>query len=199
MMGFATCGVYVGGGGLDHIRGLESLKTSGPHRGVDAAQRVGAGPAYRELPEEAGPTARTVIAVAVAVTMAAPVVITMIGSTGHASWSASLHHMGVLLAGRLPRRIDPFLVGGGLCVLAVLAFSFVVAVLTCPAESGHDRSSQTLLRGLGRDENPRASGPRIRGREVRRPADRRPPTMPSSSHPNNRPATLRSVFARAKR
>jgi hypothetical protein len=153
----------------------------------------------QQLPEQVGPTACTGIAVAVAATATASVVIALLEPTGHTALSSSLHHLCLLLTVRLQRLNDPLLIGGGFCILAVVAFAVVVAVLTCPAQVGRVRSSQTLLRGLGREEDPLAAGRRIRGRGVRRPADRRPPSMPSSGRPENRPAAVRSRSSRANR
>ena len=195
MLGFASCGVYTGGGGLHHVRALESLKAAEPNgRHPSDAGRLTASTRMDCT------TTRVVTAGA----LASAGVAAVLGAGAHMHGWPSLRHVGMLLTDGVLRFAtrDPFLAGSGLCVLAVVAFVLVVTAVTERAEDGGRPDPRILVGGLARrvhgDGAPRAAGQRLPGVRRLRSVPRRPPTM-QSTRPDNRPVALSPVLGRTTR
>lgn len=132
------------------------------------------------------------------------VVTAVIVSSGHTSVRSSLRHLGVLLTGRSLRlaATDPFLVGGGLCLLAVLAFVLLIVGVFTPAASVAPVVRRTLVGGLR--SYPRAGVRRAgrqggrRGVHPRSGVARRPPTM-EATRPESRPVARTREAGRTER
>jgi hypothetical protein len=116
---------------------------------------------------------------------------------GHRSFRSTARHFGVLFSSRAMQRVghDPFLVGAGLCVLAVLGFVLVTVALISPVAGP---AVQKILPGgvaaarwvEGRRR--RGQGARRRGRVARRPS-----TM-GTTRPDTRPAVRKRVLGKTE-
>jgi hypothetical protein len=194
VLGFASCGVYTVGGGLQHVRALESLRAFDSHgRSDSGAGRLSASPRLGRTCRAAVTTGAVVCAVATVV----------FASDGHLHRWPSLRHMGMVLTHEVLRFAarDPFLAGSGLCVLAVVAFVVAVAAMTTCVDDAGPAYPRILIGGLADRVHiggrPRAAGQRPRGAR-RRSGTRRPPTM-QATRPGNRPVALSPVLGRTTR
>ena len=139
---------------------------------------------------------RTTGAVLAAGAMMSTVMALVMMADGHRSFRITFRHLGVLFNERAVQRLvrDPFLVGAGLCVLAVLGFVLVTLALISPASPVRPAVRRALTTG----QIWMASRPTRRPR-VRRPASvaRRPRTL-RATRPDTRPVTRKRVLGRAK-
>lgn len=195
VLGFASCGVFTGGGGLHHVRALESLKTAEPN----CRHPSGAGCLTTSTRIDHATTRVVTSGV-----LASAVMATMLGAGAHMHGWSSLRHVGTLLTGRVLRLAarDPLLVGSGLCVLVVVAVVVLVTAVIERAEGGSRPYPRLLVGGLARRVHgggaPRAAGQQLRGVRLLRSVPRRPPTM-QSTRPGNRPLALSPVPGRTTR
>lgn len=195
VLGFASCGVYTGGGGLHHLRALETLKAAETNR---------------RQPGDAGcltvstRTECVTTCVVTAATMASVGMAAVLGSGAHPHEWQSLRHAGMLLTGRVLRLAahDPLLTGSALCVLAAVAFVVVVMALTERVEHPGRPYPRVLVGGVARSlhlgATTRAAGQRLGGVRRLRSVPRRPPTM-QSARPGNRPLAPGRVPGRTSR